>query len=202
MLIPHSLRVGLVCDLLLCVGLTTLAICARTYVKLRISKGFLSEDCELSPIWNGDIENYVLKQSRLCSRWLRMFIVELSLEQNTDVLWPSWVFYLFLDLSSWLERVLSVPKKEPTWVCTSFWTPTSIDVQRWPSVWVAFCGCKASVYAHYCLRQNIDSTAICHYFRGAPKEPFPLRYTHSYLGQHDFLYCRGFTLPIRSKYYI
>ena len=56
MALPHALRVGLVCDLILCVGLSTFAICARTYVKLRIMRGFLSEDCELSPIRKQDME--------------------------------------------------------------------------------------------------------------------------------------------------
>lgn len=83
--IPHALRVGLVCDILLCLGLTTLAICGRTYVKLRVSKEFLLEDCELPLICNDDLKSYVLKQGRLCSRWLCMFGTEHSLEQKTDV---------------------------------------------------------------------------------------------------------------------
>ena len=50
MLVPDALRIGLICDLLLCIVISTLAICVRIYVKLRITKGFLSEDCELSRI--------------------------------------------------------------------------------------------------------------------------------------------------------
>ena len=75
-LVPHALQVGLIWDLALCIGLTTLAICARTYVKLRMKKEFLSEDCELSSICNEDVKSHVLKQSRLCSRWLRMSGIE------------------------------------------------------------------------------------------------------------------------------
>ena len=74
MLVPHAIRIGLICDLLFCIVISTLAICARIYVKLRITKGFLSEDCEQSSLSKKkDMESYVLKQGRFFSRWLCMF---------------------------------------------------------------------------------------------------------------------------------
>ena len=47
-IVPHSMRIGEIFTVLLGFGLATLAIGARTYTKLRITRKFLSEDCMLS----------------------------------------------------------------------------------------------------------------------------------------------------------
>lgn len=45
-IVPHSLRVAEVLTVTLGFGLSTIAICARLYAKLRIARNFLSEDCK------------------------------------------------------------------------------------------------------------------------------------------------------------
>ena len=47
-IVPRSMRIGEIFTVLLGFGLATLAIGARTYTKLRITRKFLSEDCMLS----------------------------------------------------------------------------------------------------------------------------------------------------------
>lgn len=46
----HSVRVGEVLTLVMGFGISTLAVCARIYTKMRIIKTFVAEDCELAPL--------------------------------------------------------------------------------------------------------------------------------------------------------
>ena len=48
--VPLSLRIGQYLSMILGFGLSTLAVGARVYTKLRISRKFLLEDCKLSPL--------------------------------------------------------------------------------------------------------------------------------------------------------
>lgn len=50
---PRSLRLAEIFTIILGLGLSTAAISVRTYVKLRILRKFLSEDCKVTPI--GDV---------------------------------------------------------------------------------------------------------------------------------------------------
>lgn len=43
---PRSLRLAEIFTIILGMGLSTLAISTRVYVKLRVSRKFLSEDCK------------------------------------------------------------------------------------------------------------------------------------------------------------
>lgn len=43
---PRSLRLAEIFTIILGLGLSTLAMSARMYVKLRVSRKFLSEDCK------------------------------------------------------------------------------------------------------------------------------------------------------------
>ena len=45
-IVPQSLRIGQYFTVILGFGLSTLAIAARLYTKLRITRKFLSEDCK------------------------------------------------------------------------------------------------------------------------------------------------------------
>ena len=46
----HSLHVGEVLALALGFGISTLAVCARIYTKVRLTKNLRSEDCEFAPM--------------------------------------------------------------------------------------------------------------------------------------------------------
>jgi hypothetical protein len=49
LVVPLFLRVGEVLTLALGFGLSTLAICARLYTKVRIDRKMMIEDCKCSP---------------------------------------------------------------------------------------------------------------------------------------------------------
>lgn len=67
-IIPHSLRVGEVFIVGLGFVLSTVAICAPVYTKLRIVRKFLLEDCKL--YWSAiSLLTSLLKQSRVLG-WL------------------------------------------------------------------------------------------------------------------------------------
>lgn len=51
-IVPHSLRIAEVLTVALGFGLSTIAICARMFTKLRIAREFLLEDCK--PIKNNE----------------------------------------------------------------------------------------------------------------------------------------------------
>lgn len=47
-IVPHSMRIGQIFTVLLGFGLSSLAVGVRLYTKSRITRKFLSEDCERS----------------------------------------------------------------------------------------------------------------------------------------------------------
>ena len=75
-IVPDSLRIGEYLTVALGFGLSTIAICARIYTKLRITKKFLLEDCELFPGRVCQSMSCLLKQASLLLRWLRRLSLE------------------------------------------------------------------------------------------------------------------------------
>lgn len=74
---PRSLRLGEIFAILLGLGLSTIAISARIYMKSRVLRKFLSEDCK--PFASDTLKNYAdIKQ---ISRSLPMYVDERKSEK-------------------------------------------------------------------------------------------------------------------------